>query len=215
MQLKDSWNSKSVGTTPVAGVNKKVVQQQVPAEVKELSESEKVKQKKYVDTYKVSLENGATLARDEKLAGFFDKAVTNSDNPVTLANWVVNELASVLKNCEIADLKFSATAFAKLVNLTHKEVISGKIAKEILEELVEKGGDPETIVSARGLTQVSDVAVIEALVMKVINDNPQNVKKFRDGNQGQMGFFVGQVLKASGGKANPKIVNEILAKKLS
>ena len=118
------------------------------------------------------------------------------------------------KNLTIDNSPISAENLGKLVELIETNVISGKVAKDVFEIMAETGDNPEKIVEEKGLKQVTDTAAIEAIVDAVIANNPENVAAYRNGKVNLRGWFVGQVLKESKGKANPQIVNELLNKKL-
>jgi glutaminyl-tRNA synthetase len=127
---------------------------------------------------------------------------------------VANEVARELKEKQVNELKFNATQISKLVKMIDDETISSKIAKQVFEEMAKTGEDPTQIVETKGLVQISDPAKILPIIDEVIAKNPDNVAKFKAGNTNLLGFFVGQVLKTTGGKANPKVVNELVAEKL-
>jgi len=127
---------------------------------------------------------------------------------------VSNEVARELKTKEISELKFTPAQIAQLIKMVDDETISSKIAKQVFEEMVKSGENPTEIVEAKGLVQISDPAVILPMIEEVIAKNPENVEKFRVGNTKLLGFFVGQVLKATKGKGNPKVVNELVAREL-
>ena len=114
-----------------------------------------------------------------------------------------------MENCPVSPENLSS-----LDKLIDEDVISGKIAKTVFDEMFSTGASPKRIIDARGLTQVSDSGVIEETIQKILDANPQQVAAFREGKTKMFGFFVGQVMKETGGKANPKLVNELLEKKL-
>ena len=118
------------------------------------------------------------------------------------------------KNLEISKSPISAQNLSKLINLIKDGTISGKIAKSVFEIMAEADKNPIDIVEEKGLKQVSDPKELELLIDKVVNDNPDKVKEYQSGKDKLFGFFVGQVMKVSGGKANPKLINDILKKKL-
>jgi len=128
---------------------------------------------------------------------------------------VANEVSRELKSHTLNDLKFSPAQIAQLIQMVDEETISTKIAKKVFEEMVKDGEDPAQIVEANGLVQISDPAVILPVIEEVIAANPDNLAKFKAGNNKLLGFFVGQVLKATGGKANPQVVNTLVAEALS
>jgi glutaminyl-tRNA synthetase len=154
------------------------------------------------------------LARDNKLSSFYEDTLSANNSPITIANLVANEVARELKEKEIDELQFNPAQIAELVKILDNGTISNKIAKEVFEEMVKSGENPTQIVEAKGLIQISDTSVIEPIIDEIIAKNPDNVEKFRAGNTNLLGFFVGQVLKATDGKANPKVVNELVAQKL-
>ena len=131
-------------------------------------------------------------------------------------NWIIGELFAALneKNLEITDSPISAGNLSKLINLIKDGTISGKIAKTVFEYMMEGDKDPKKIVEEKGLKQESDPKALEALIDKVIDDNREKATEYKSGKVKLFGFFVGQVMKVSGGKANPQLVNEILKKKL-
>jgi len=210
--LKDSYakKKKPVNDTPKAQA-KKV---QVDGEVAPMSEDEQARFEKYLNELGLNSEVANTLARDAQLSSFYEEALSSVKRPVNLANIVTNEVARELKHTAVSDLKFTAKQIAELVTMIDEETISNKIAKQVFEEMLKHGDDPSRIVEAKGLVQISDPAVITPIIDDVIAKNPDNVEKFKAGNTKLLGFFVGQVLKATGGKANPKVVNELVAEKL-
>jgi glutaminyl-tRNA synthetase len=170
---------------------------------------------KYTKEFGLNNEVANTLARDEKLSSFYEEALDQNNSYITLANIVANEVARELKDKESSELKFTPVQITELVKMIDEETISTKIAKQVFEEMVKNGGKPEQIVEGKGLVQISDPSQILPIIDEVIKKNPDNVEKFKAGNTKLLGFFVGQTLKATGGKANPKVVNELVAQQLS
>ena len=119
-----------------------------------------------------------------------------------------------VRDTSISELKFDAQSIGELVKLISDGVISGKIAKELFAELIKTGGSPARWVEERGLAQVSDSSAIEPIIDGLLSEHEGNVAAYRSGKKNILGFFVGQVMKATQGKANPKMVNELLRKKL-
>jgi glutaminyl-tRNA synthetase len=136
------------------------------------------------------------------------------NSPVALANIVANEVSRELKVKQKDELKFSAKQISELVKMIDDETISSKIAKQVFEEMVKSGNNPILIVEDKGLVQISDPSKILPIIDEIIAKNPDNVAKFKAGNRKLLGFFVGQVLKTTGGKANPQVVNSLVAEKL-
>ncbi len=179
-----------------------------------MSNTEQVLFDKYTGELKLNRMVADILARDEKLSSFFEEAVSVNNSAVTIANIVTNEVARELKEKEIDSLKFNSSQIAELAKILDDGTISNKIAKEVFEEMAKSGENPAQVVEAKGLVQISDPAVIEPIIDDIIAKNPDNVEKFKAGNTKLLGFFVGQTLKATGGKANPQVVNQLVAQKL-
>ena len=212
--LKDSWAKKSQDTKSREqrkATEKKV---QIDGEVAPMNQAEQILFNKYTDELKLNNEVSNTLARDKKLSSFFNEAYKDDNNPVNLANIIANEVARELKEKEISELKFTAKQISDLIKMVDDETISNKIAKQVYEQMVKTGENPTKIVEDKGLIQISDPAQILPIIEEVIAKNPDNLEKFKAGNTKLLGFFVGQVLKATGGKANPKVVNELVAQQL-
>jgi glutaminyl-tRNA synthetase len=210
--LKDSWSKKTKTSENTTKPQTKKVQ--IDGEVAPMSKAQQVRFDKYNDELGLNSEVANILARDEYLSSFYEEALSILNNPVSLANIVANEVARELKQMQANDLKFNAKQISELVKMVDDEIISSKIAKQIFEEMVKSGENPTQIVESKGLIQISDPSKISPIIDEIIAKNPDNVAKFRAGNTKLLGFFVGQVLKNTGGKANPKVVNELVAQKL-
>ena len=212
--LKDSWGKKTkanISREKRKPAEKKV---QVDGEVAPMSETEQALFNKYTNELKLNNEVSNTLARDKKLSTFFDEASQGNNNPVNLANLIANEVARELKEKEITQLKFTPKQIATLIKMVDDETISNKIAKEVFKQMAISGENPTKIVEDKGLVQINDPAVIEPIIDEVITNNQENLEKYKAGNTKLLGFFVGQVLQATNGKGNPKVVNQLVAKKL-
>jgi aspartyl-tRNA(Asn)/glutamyl-tRNA(Gln) amidotransferase subunit B len=177
------------------------------------------KKKRFIDEFKLSPYEATILVSDIDTAKYFEEVVAKmgKNKDIKLAvNWITGELFAVLnnKNLEISQSPVSAKNLAILVNLIKNGTISGKIAKTIFELMLDGDKDPQKIVEEKGLKQESDPKAIEALIDKIINDNREKAIEYKQGKEKLFGFFVGQAMKASGGKANPQLINEILKKKL-
>ncbi|CAA6825604.1 MAG: Glutaminyl-tRNA synthetase (EC [uncultured Sulfurovum sp.] len=210
--LKDSWGKKTKEAKEAPKTKAK--KGQIDGEVVPMTEVEQALFDKYTSELKLNSEVANTLARDAKLSSFYEEALSELNSPIALANMVSNEVARELKEKQIDELKFSAKQIAELIKMVDDETISNKIAKQLFEEMVKTGENPKAIVEAKGLVQISDPAVIAPIIDEIIAKNPDNVTKFKAGNNKLLGFFVGQVLKATKGKGNPKVVNELVAEKL-
>ncbi|WP_041957031.1 glutamine--tRNA ligase/YqeY domain fusion protein [Sulfurospirillum arsenophilum] len=208
--LKDSWSKKTEGAVPAP---KPVVQKvQVEGEVTPMNEVEQASFDRYTKVLGLNNEIANILARDEQLSRFYEESLSIFNSPVSIANLVANEVARELK--QESALNFSAKEIAELVKMIDEGTISNKIAKQVFEEMLTSGENPKAIVEAKGLTQISDPEKLKPIIDDVIAKNPDNVAKFKAGNTNLFGFFVGQVLKNSGGKANPTVVNELVSEKL-
>ncbi|MEO1550234.1 MAG: Asp-tRNA(Asn)/Glu-tRNA(Gln) amidotransferase subunit GatB [Pseudomonadota bacterium] len=184
---------------------------EIGASLPELPDEKKAR---FVTTYGMTEYDAGVLTADVENAAFFE-AVAEGRDGKQAANWVINELFGRLKkdDREIEDSPITAAALGAILDLIAKGDISGKIAKDLFEIVWTTGGDPAQIVEERGMKQVTDLSAIEAAVDQIIADNPDQVEKAKV-NPKLAGWFVGQVMKATGGKANPKAVNQIVAKKL-
>ena len=195
-----------------------VVTPEMIAKVKEdLPELPKEKKARFISQYGLSAYDAQVLVSSRALAIYFESLVQESGAPAkVVANWVTGELLGALnkENLDIAASPISVEQFATLLKRIADQTISGKIAKTIFETLWTTGGDVDDIIEKGGLKQVTDNSAIEALVDKLLLDHPQHVADFRAGKEKLFGFFVGQAMKASGGKMNPQALNELLKAKL-
>jgi len=157
------------------------------------------------------------LTASAATAGFFEETVALGAEPNAAANWITQDLAGLLNKAklDLGQAKVAPRHVADLVRLVEEQTISATGAKQVLEEALETGEPVEEIVGRRGLRQVTDTAALEAWVDEAIAENPGPVEQFRGGKEGILGFLVGQVMKRSGGSANPKLVSELLRKRLS
>ena len=173
------------------------------------------KKKRFIEKFKLSSYEANILVSDIDTSKYFEAVIKNSDIKLS-TNWITGELFALLneKNLEISKSPISAQNLSKLINLIKDGTISGKIAKSVFEIMSVGDADPQKIIEEKGLKQKSDPKELEKIVDKVINENQDKVKEFKSGKDKLFGFFVGQVMKISGGKANPQLVNDILKKKL-
>jgi aspartyl-tRNA(Asn)/glutamyl-tRNA(Gln) amidotransferase subunit B len=171
---------------------------------------------RFISEYGLSFDDASLLVGEKSLAAFYEESAKASGNPRTAANFVVSELMRELNSVgkTVADCPVSASQFSTLIKTLDEGKINNNQAKEVLVEMFRTGKDSGEIIAEKGLEQVSDAGVIEKIVDDVISSNESQVTAYRGGNDKLFGFFVGQVMKASGGKANPKVVNEILKAKL-
>jgi aspartyl-tRNA(Asn)/glutamyl-tRNA(Gln) amidotransferase subunit B len=182
-----------------------------------LPELPDAKRQRFVRDYGIKDDDAGILTMSRALADYFEAAVSAVEaKPQVAANWVIGDLSGALNKdgIEIEDSPVSAEDLAGLINRIHDDTISGKIAKEVFEAMWGGEGDADEVIEARGLKQITDPSAIEAIVDKVIEANPGQVSEYKAGKDKLIGFFVGQVMKETGGKANPGQVNEILKTKL-
>jgi aspartyl-tRNA(Asn)/glutamyl-tRNA(Gln) amidotransferase subunit B len=181
---------------------------------KELPELPDAKKARFMRDYKLSAYDAGVLVAERESAEFFE-AVAKGRDGKTVANWVINELFGRLnkEGLDVGASPVSAKQLGAILDLIESNAISGKIAKEVFEIVWSEGGDPAEIVEQRGLRQVTDTGAIEKAIDAVIAANPDKVVQVK-GKPAALGWFVGQVMKSTGGKANPQAVNELLKKKL-
>ena len=181
------------------------------AHLPELPDEKKVR---FVRDYGLSIYDADVLVAERSTADFFE-AVAKGRDAKTAANWVINELTGRLnkEGKEIASSPLSASQLGSILDLMAAGTISGKIAKDVFEIAWSEGGDPRAIVEARGMTQMTDLSAIEKIVDAIIADNPDKVAQAK-AKPAMIGWFVGQAMKSTGGKANPQAVNELLKRKL-
>ena len=182
----------------------------------EFPELPKEKETRYQQEFKLSAYDAQIIAFSKSMADFFESAAKKTKNYSLLANWLIGEISAYLnkEQIEIHESKLTAENVAALINRIDDQTISGKIGKSIFEEMYSKGLTPDEIIKSQGLQQISDDGAIEEIVMTVINENSTQVAAYLSGKDKLFGFFVGQVMKLTGGKANPKSVNAILKDKL-
>ena len=175
---------------------------------------------RFIKEYALSEYDAGVLTSTRSLADFFEQTAQLSGQAKIGANWIMGDLLRFYKdsNTDLKDLSKSPVSpkmLAEMIALVEKGTISGKIAKTVMEEMYKTGKEPQKIIEEQGLVQISDTGEIEKIVDKVIEDHPKSVEQYRAGKTGTLGFFVGQVMKSTGGRANPQTVNDLLRKKLA
>ena len=182
-----------------------------------LPELPKTRKERFVSEFKIPEYDAEILTSEKELANYFEETIKETKNYKSASNWIMGDVLKVIKDekIPIAEIKLSAKNLGKLINLIDQNVISGKIAKEVFPEMFMSDSDPETIVKEKGLAQITDSLEIEKAVDEIIANNLKQVEEFKSGKEKVFGFFVGQVMRATKGKANPQIVNDILTKKLN
>ena len=182
-----------------------------------LPELPDAKKSRFIKEYKLSGEDAGNLTNSLEFADYFETVTKETSDSKLAANWVMGELTARLnkENLTIKSSPVSASQFAGLLIRIKDNTISGKIAKEVFDAMWNDGGDADSIIESKGLKQISDTGALEAMVAKVIANNPNQVEQFKAGKEKLMGFFVGQIMKQTQGKANPGQINALLKKKLS
>ncbi|XP_058094975.1 glutamyl-tRNA(Gln) amidotransferase subunit B, chloroplastic/mitochondrial-like isoform X2 [Magnolia sinica] len=181
-----------------------------------LPELPEMKRRRY-EKMGLSMQDVLFIANDMNVADFFDAAIENGADVKLAANWIMGDIAAYLKNekLSINEIKLTPQELAELIASIKGGTISGKIGKEILFELIAKGGTVKAIIEEKDLVQIVDPSLIEKMVEKVLAENPKQLQQYRGGKTKLQGFFAGQVMKESKGKANPALLNKILLEKLS
>jgi glutaminyl-tRNA synthetase len=240
IELRDSWAKSAQGDQPAAKSPKggKGQPSQAPAPTKDKRDSAPSEPARsgrsevrdqarannpelasrfahYRSALGLSEEEADVLTGDLAVAQFFEAALAAHNNPKSVANWVMNEVLRELKEKPIGDLPFGGAQLGALVALIDDGTITTTIAKEVFAEMLQQGGNPQAIVEQRGLKQVADPAALAPIIEKIIAANPEKAEQYRGGKTGLLGFFVGQVMRESGGKANPQLVQELVRNRLA
>jgi aspartyl-tRNA(Asn)/glutamyl-tRNA(Gln) amidotransferase subunit B len=182
----------------------------------DLPELPDAKRQRFRDQYGLSDYDANLLTASRDMADYYEAVASGTDDAKLAANWVNGELAAALNKAgkEIGDSPVSASMLAGLIDRIRDKTISGKLAKQVFEGIWNAEGDADAVIEARGLKQITDSGAIEAVVDEIVAANPQQVEQYRGGKEKVFGFFVGQVMKVTKGKANPQQVNVLLKEKL-
>ena len=178
---------------------------------KNLPELPESRKERYLKEYKLSEKDANIITSSKYLSDLFEKAIEVCNNPKAVNNWIISDISRILNEKEMdpRNIPFTAEELGKLVILIDKGIISSSIGKKVLEELFENPRDPESIIKKKGWIQISDEGEIKALVTKILEANPQSIADYKAGKDRALGFLVGQAMKETKGKANPKILNEM------
>ena len=179
----------------------------------ELPESRK---ERYLKEYKLSEKDASIITSSKYLSDLFEGAIKECNNPKAVSNWIISDISRILNETEMdpIEIPFDSKQLGKLVILIDKGTISSSIGKKVLEELFENPKDPEEIIKEKGWIQISDEGAIKEVVMKVLEANPQSIADYKAGKDRALGFLVGQAMKETKGKANPKMLNEMFLEEL-
>jgi aspartyl-tRNA(Asn)/glutamyl-tRNA(Gln) amidotransferase subunit B len=191
--------------------------QQLEAWRSELPELPYQKRHHYEEALGLSPYDARVLTDDRAIAEYFEATIAAKANPKLAANWIMGDISAYLNNerLSISEIPLTPASLAELIGLIEAGTISNKIGKDILPELLTQGGSAKELVERKGLIQISDTGAIEAAIDAVIAANPKELEQFRAGKTKLLGFFVGQVMKQTGGRADPKLTNQLLAQKLN
>jgi len=195
LEIEDEWIEKIKSTIP------------------ELPDQKK---KRFIKDFNLSEYDAGVIVSDKATSDYYEEVVKNR-NPKLVTTWVTSELFSVLnkENLNIDESPVSPSKLGELIDNIESGKVSNRLAKDIFEEMCDSGKSPSDIISEKGLSQISDEGELEKLVDNVLSVNPENVQKYKDGKDKLFGFFVGEAMKLSKGKANPKLLNELLKSKLN
>lgn len=183
----------------------------------ELPELPAGKRHRYETELGLSAYDARVLTDDRQVAEYFEATVAAQANPKQVANWVMGDVAGYLNTnkLKITEIALKPETLAELTTLIDNQTISSKIAKDLLPELLSKGGSAKQLVESKGLTQISDLATLETTIDQVLQAHPKELDQYRNGKKKLLGFFVGQVMKQTSGRADPKATNQLLAQKLN
>lgn len=188
--------------------------EEVRASIPELPDARKAR---YVAEIGLPAYDAHVLTLTKEMSDFFEAAIADGADAKLTSNWLMGEVLAYLnkQQKELKDVELTPAGLSKMVQLIEKGTISSKIAKKVFNELIEKGGDPEEIVKAKGLVQISDEGTLRKVVTEILDNNEQSIEDFKNGKDRAIGFLVGQIMKATKGQANPPLVNKILLEEIN
>lgn len=181
-----------------------------------LPELPRARRERFVSEYGIPAYDAGVLTASRDLADYYEQAVKETGEPKLSSNWIMGELLRLLNedNRDVKNCPISPNGLADIIKMVKGGQISGKMAKEVFEEMYKTGKAASDIVKAKGLTQISDEGELAKIVEEIVKNNPDNVAKFKAGKTTVLGFFVGEIMKATKGKANPQVINKLLKEKL-
>ncbi len=187
--------------------------ERIRAEIPELPDA---RQKRYVEELGLPSYDAAVLTVTKEMADFFESTVSAGADAKLASNWLMGEVSAYLnaEQKELGDVALTPEGLAGMIKLIQDGTISSKIAKKVFKELIENGGNAETIVKEKGLVQISDEGALRKIVGEALDANPQSVEDYKNGKEKAVGFLVGQIMKATKGQANPPMVNKILLEEI-
>jgi len=184
---------------------------------KDLPELPEARMERFISQFNLPKYDAEILTSTRPLADYYEKVITVTDDYKSASNWVMGDVLKIIKEekIEITEFPISPENLGKLINLINDKTISGKIAKDVFPEMLKSGNDSATIVKEKNLVQITDTSALESIVDTIIANNQPQVEQYLKGKETVIGFFVGQVMRETKGKANPQAVNEILRSKLN
>lgn len=174
------------------------------------------RKRRFIEVFKLSDYDTNIITEEKVLADFFEACVKTFDRPKALSNWIINDLLREVKDrkLDIYNLPIQPSQLTSLIEIIEKGTISSTIAKEVFSDMIQTGKDPHAIIEDKKLAQISDEGLIESVIEKVIASNPEAIEDYKKGKKNALTFLIGQVMKETKGKANPKMVNELLKEKV-
>jgi aspartyl-tRNA(Asn)/glutamyl-tRNA(Gln) amidotransferase subunit B len=172
------------------------------------------KRRRFIDEFSLPEYDAVILTESKELADYFEAAVEVCPQPKKVSNWMMTELLRELKGAEIDQCLVMPNQLGSLLNMVEEGTISGKIAKTVFIDMLQSGKGPEQIVKEKNLVQVSDESQLLTLVREIIEQNPTQAEEFRGGKSKVMGYFIGQLMQKTKGKANPKLANQLFTREL-
>ncbi|HET7289114.1 MAG TPA: Asp-tRNA(Asn)/Glu-tRNA(Gln) amidotransferase subunit GatB, partial [Thermodesulfobacteriota bacterium] len=174
------------------------------------------RQMRFISEYKLPEYDASVLTASKQIADYFEECLEHYDNPKAVSNWIMTELMREMKEeGDAGEIPVGPGNLAQLLQLIDDGTISGKIAKDVFQEMVSTGKTAKEIVGEKGIKQISDRGELETIIADILKNHPGEISRYKGGDEKLIGFFVGKVMKATQGKANPKVVNEILMAELS
>lgn len=183
----------------------------------ELPEMPDQRRQRYVEKYELPEYDAMVLTQTKLMSDFFDQTVAEGADPKQASNWLMGEVSAHLNKAQVSlnETELTPHNLSQMIQLIDKGTISSKIAKKLFKILVTEGGDAEEVVEAQGMAQISDPAKLQPMIDEAIANNPQSVEDYKNGKGRALGFFVGQIMKASKGQANPQVINQLLEETLT
>jgi aspartyl-tRNA(Asn)/glutamyl-tRNA(Gln) amidotransferase subunit B len=174
------------------------------------------RQRRFIDEYRLPEYDASVLTASKEIADYFEECLSLYNNPKTVSNWIMTEVMREMKEEEgTEEMPLSPKNLAELLQLIDDGTISGKIAKDVFQDMVSTGKTAKEIVEEKGIKQISDRGALESIIVEILKNHPGEISRYKAGDEKLIGFFVGKVMKATQGKANPKVVNEILIAELA